>query len=82
MKIKIIQYFIGDDEKYLKLANLSEKITSMYCKIHHYDFKFDYIENDNNKFKTKDMMTGYKIHFINDHLQLNDCDYLVFLDGY
>ena len=77
MKIKVIQYLISNDQKYLKLAKLAEKINHNYCKINGYDFKFEYKDNESNL--DFEATTFYKILYINENL--NDCDYLVFIDA-
>ena len=77
MKIKVIQYLISNDQKYLRLAKLAEKINHNYCKINGYDFKFEYKDNESNL--DFEATTFYKILYINENL--NDCDYLVFIDA-
>lgn len=83
MKIKIAQYYFGNDKKYLELANLSKQITANYCNIHGYYHDFKYYNFDNlpnrNNYPADNIAFLFKPQFIYDSLK--DCDYLVFIDA-
>lgn len=85
MKIKIVQYFIGNNEKYLELAHEVEILNRKYAEIHEYDYDFDYldssvVEDCFGKCTPKEM-AAYKLQYILDKLGQKDCDYLVFMEA-
>ena len=77
MKIKVIQFLIGDNSEYLKIAKLSEKLNKKYCELHNYEYKFNYITDITNIDFDTACLYKFKILLNN----LTDCDYLVFLDA-
>lgn len=85
MKVKIIQYLVGNDPKYLELAKQCEKINRRYADLHGYNLVFDYM--DESKVKEyygasgREEILAYKMKFMYDHLMMNDCDLLVFIDA-
>ena len=87
MKIKIIQYFIGDNQKYLKLSKLCEEINKKYCNLHGYDFEYQYLTEEDIKkvYKVAQcsrlQIVFYKHIYIYNNLGNNGYDYIVFLDG-
>ena len=81
MKIKIIQYFIGNNQKYLKLCKKDEELNRKYCQLCGYDFDFIYFNAEEIKQEGIDFLF-YKIKFIYDYLiQKQNYDYYVFLDA-
>lgn len=82
MKIKIGQYYIGNDKDYLELYNLTSEYNKKYCNIHGYKFtslkldKIDCYEGYDERWTN----ILYKLQFIYDNLN-SDCDWLVFFDS-
>lgn len=85
MKIKLIQYFVNKNEKYLELCNLSKEINERYAKLHNYDYQLEYITEDEiKKYYNKsdwNEICGYKVKFIQRKLEEQNADYLVFIDA-
>ena len=86
MKVKLIQYYCGNDEKYKEMIQEVSFLNSNYCKLHNYEYCFDFIEKqqidnflNSNTFTW--CVTAYKLKYIYDHLMKNDADYLVFIDA-
>lgn len=82
--MKIIQYFVGDDQKYLHLAKLSEEINKKYAEIHNYKYEMSYlplsvVSDYYGTAEWKDVI-AYKIKFIYDKLCQNNED-LAYLDA-
>lgn len=74
-KIKIVQYFIGDNQKYLHLCDIVKQLNVKYCSIHGYEYQFLFLLKPN-----IDVII-FKMKYIYEQLLKQDCDYLVFLDA-
>lgn len=84
-KIKIIQYFVGNNEKYLELTHETEALNKKYAELYNYDYEFKYFDESviTNHFGvcTKREIMAYKMKYIYDNLIQNDYDIIVFLDA-
>lgn len=86
MKIKLVSYFVdGGNQKYLKLSKLCEEVNKRYCNLYNYDIQFDYYDKQKiiNHYgtETKYCLIDYKVPFMSEQLNKQDCDYLVFVDA-
>ena len=86
MKIKLASFFIDlGNQKFNKMGKLCEEINKKYCELHNYELNFDYIDKQVliNLYGqcTGKEMSYYKITYIKEKLNKQDCDYLVLLDG-
>lgn len=86
MTVKFVQYFVqGEEKSYRTLAELSKEINSKYCQV--YNYKYQYEEFDKQTIVDEfgqfnwDMAVAYKMKFLMDHLNKQDCDYLVWIDA-
>lgn len=87
MKIKVVSYYVdGGSEKHLQLSKVTEQINRKYCELHGYDIQFVYMTKQEyfDFYKEDEKQVtylDYKIPFISEQLNKQDCDYLVFLDA-
>ena len=86
MNIKICQYFVGKDEKYLELCHEVKKINKKYAEIQGYAYEFEYTDEDVIKTYydgecTYKEILAYKLHFVYNNLMFGDYDLIVFLDA-
>lgn len=81
----MVQYLIGNDNNYIEMAKTVQAINEQYCKLYDYDYEFDYLTKDQIKKIYGEcgfhQMIRYKLQFIKEKLEKNDCDYLVFVDA-
>lgn len=78
MKLKIIQFYYSQDIAYLQE---SEKINSEYCKKYEIDY---YCETDSeliHEVLGNRAGSWYKIPFLREQLELNDTDYIAYIDS-
>lgn len=86
MKIKLVSYFVdGGNQKQLILRKKCEELDREYCKLRGYDIQFKYYTpkemEDFYGTCTHKEMVAWRVHFINQQLAKNDCDYLAVLDA-
>lgn len=86
MKLKIVQFYCGNDPTYQELIKVVSELNSKYCEKQGYEYSFDHIERQDvdNYINTNNFrwcINAYKFKVINKHLNENDCDYLVFMDA-
>lgn len=86
MKIKIIQFYCGDDPVYKELVDVVADLNGEYCKRYNYKYCFEHVsrEDVDNYINTNIFrwnINAYKFKVINDHLRMDDCDYLVYMDA-
>lgn len=85
MKVKIIQLFVGEDQKYLQLCKEVEKVNRKYAELYNYEYVFEYRSMDVVKESygacTHREVYIYKNKFMYQHLLKDDCDILVFIDA-
>lgn len=90
MKIKMVQFFIGNNQKYLELSKVCEQINKKYCQIYGYDYQCQYKTWQDTKkegFAFDDSNGGgvigvYKMFFLHKLLEKKqDYDFYVFLDS-
>ena len=83
--VKIIQYFVGTNKKYIELCHEVEKLNKTYAELYGYSYNFNYIDETIVKDYfgqcTYKEMLAYKIKYMYDSLLKNDCDILVFIDA-
>lgn len=89
MRIKFIQYFIGNNQKYLKLSKICEEINKKYCQLHGYEYECQYKtwqDAKNEGFEYNDSIGGnvgmYKMFYLHKILEKRqNYDYYIFLDA-
>lgn len=85
MKIKIIQYTVGNNQEYNKLFSITKKINSKYCQLHNYQYYDENISENQiiNLYGEIDseIICVYKLNFIYNQLMKNDADVLVIIDA-
>lgn len=85
MKIKMVSYFVGNDQKYLIYTNICSELNKKYCDLYDYEYQIDYIDKqvvtDYFGMDYPGNVIFYKNKFIKDQLDKQDCDYLVFIDA-
>ena len=84
MKVKIIQYFIGNDKNQLNLCQLTKQLNYKYCSLYNYNYLFSFFSEQEIKkyYKEVNIKTSciYKLNYIYQQLMKKDCEYLIFLD--
>ena len=86
MTVKVVQYFVEEKkEDYKKLAQLSKEINQKYCQLQHYNYQFHQLKKELfvdlfGQFNW-DYIVAYKLYFIQQQLEKNDADYIVFIDA-
>lgn len=90
MNVRICQYFVGNDEKYVELCHEVEKINKKYAELHGYTYHFSYQEEYLVKHFyracTNKEILAYKLHFIYNNLRHDEYspvknDVIVFIDA-
>ena len=81
MKIKLISYLISTDQKWKQIFKVASEINTKYCELYNYNYQFKLMDESKWDSVTRDAKLIYKISFMYNHLLMNDCDYLVFIDA-
>ena len=83
--VKIIQYYVGSDQRYLQVCKASKTVNQKYAKIYGYQYSFEHIpEQELINFYgacDREKIIAYKIKLMYDNLMEQDNDVVVFIDA-